>query len=330
MQVDAEVLAESAHLPVLCKESIDALNIRDGGCYVDGTFGAGGYSLEILSRAKCQLFSLDRDPAAIDRADYLVREFGDRFSISQGCFGEMEVLLSSLGIDSVDAVVLDLGVSSPQIDNPERGFSFKFDGPLDMRMGSEGVTAEHIVNTLSEAELADIIYTYGEERLSRRVSRAIILARSKERITRTAVLADIIRKVVPRRKNGRDNDPATRTFQALRIYINDELGELKRGLEAAERILMPGGRLAVVAFHSLEDRCVKKFLAERLGRNNGVSRHALAREPSSRTASFKLITKKPIYPTSSEVQSNPRARSARLRVAERTNAPSWSGRQFHD
>ena len=199
MQVDAEVVAESAHLPVLCKESIDALNIRDGGCYVDGTFGAGGYSLEILSRAKCQLFSLDRDPAAIDRADYLAREFGDRFSISQGCFGEMEVLLSSLGIDSVDAVVLDLGVSSPQIDNPERGFSFKFDGPLDMRMGSEGVTAEHIVNTLSEAELADIIYTYGEERLSRRVSRAIILARSKERITRTAVLADIIRKVVPRR-----------------------------------------------------------------------------------------------------------------------------------
>ena len=158
MQREAEVLAESAHLPVLCKESIDALNIRDGGCYVDGTFGAGGYSLEILSRAKCQLFSLDRDPAAIDRADHLVREFGDRFSISQGCFGEMEVLLSSLGIDSVDAVVLDLGVSSPQIDNPERGFSFKIDGPLDMRMSSEGVTAEHIVNTLSEPELLSLIH----------------------------------------------------------------------------------------------------------------------------------------------------------------------------
>ena len=323
MQAGTEVLAEAVHLPVLCKESIDALNIRDGGCYIDGTFGAGGYSLEILSRAKCQLFSLDRDPIAIEKAEYLIRDFGDRFSISQGCFGDMEVLLSSVGIGSVDAIVLDLGVSSPQIDNPDRGFSFKSDGPLDMRMGSEGVTAEHIVNTLSEAELADIIYTYGEERLSRRVSKAIILARSKERITRTSVLADIIRKVVPRRKKGRDNDPATRTFQALRIYINDELGELKRGLESAERILMPGGRLAVVAFHSLEDRCVKKFLAERLGRNNGVSRHALPREPSSRTASFKLITKKPIYPSSSEVQSNPRARSARLRVAERTAAPSW-------
>ena len=324
MQEGMEVLAEAVHLPVLCKESIDALNIRDGGCYIDGTFGAGGYSLEILSRAKCQLFSLDRDPIAIEKAEYLIREFGDRFSISQGCFGDMEVLLSNVGIGSVDAIVLDLGVSSPQIDNPDRGFSFKSDGPLDMRMGSEGVTAEHIVNTLSEAELADIIYTYGEERLSRRVSKAIILARSKERITRTSVLADIIRKVVPRRKKGRDNDPATRTFQALRIYINDELGELKRGLNAAERILTPGGRLAVVAFHSLEDRCVKKFLAERLGRNMGVSRHAIAQEPLDRTASFKLITKKPIYPTTLEVQSNPRARSARLRVAERTAAPSWT------
>jgi 16S rRNA (cytosine1402-N4)-methyltransferase len=186
------------------------------------------------------------------------------------------------------------------------------------------------VNTLSEAELADIIYTYGEERLSRRVSKAIILARSKERITRTRVLADIIRKVVPRRKKGRDNDPATRTFQALRIYINDELGELKRGLNAAERILTPGGRLAVVAFHSLEDRCVKKFLAERLGRNKGVSRHEIAQEPLDRTASFKLITKKPICPTSLEVQSNPRARSARLRVAERTATPSWPRQQFND
>ena len=330
MQAGTEVLAEAVHLPVLCKESIDALNIRDGGCYIDGTFGAGGYSLEILSRAKCQLFSLDRDPIAIEKAEYLIRKFGDRFSISQGCFGDMEVLLSSVGIGSVDAIVLDLGVSSPQIDNPDRGFSFKSDGPLDMRMGSEGVTAEHIVNTLSEAELADIIYKYGEERLSRRVSKAIILARSKERITRTSVLADIIRKVVPRRKKGRDNDPATRTFQALRIYINDELGELKRGLNAAERILTPGGRLAVVAFHSLEDRCVKKFLAERLGRNRGVSRHAIAQEPSYRTASFKLITKKPIYPTSLEVQSNPRARSARLRVAERTAAPSWPRQWFND
>ena len=323
MQAGMEVSAEAVHLPVLCKEAIDALNIRDGGCYIDGTFGAGGYSLEILSRAKCQLFSLDRDPIAIEKAEYLIRDFGDRFSISQGCFGDMEVLLSSVGIGSVDAIVLDLGVSSPQIDNPERGFSFKADGPLDMRMGSEGVTAEHLVNTLSEAELADIIYTYGEERLSRRVSKAIILARSKERITRTSMLADIIRKVVPRRKKGRDNDPATRTFQALRIYINDELGELKRGLNAAERILTPGGRLAVVAFHSLEDRCVKKFLAERLGRNKGVSRHAIAQESFDRTASFKLITKKPIYPTLVEVQSNPRARSARLRVAERTAAPSW-------
>jgi 16S rRNA (cytosine1402-N4)-methyltransferase len=324
MKGGMEGFADVLHLPVLCQESIDALNIQDGGRYVDGTFGLGGYSREILSRAKCSLVSFDRDPFAVTQAGCLIEKYGTRFSIMHGCFGDMDDLLSSVGIHAVDSIVLDLGVSSPQLDDPDRGFSFRFDGPLDMRMGSEGITAEDIINTKSEGELADIIFTYGEERLSRRVSRAIILARSQERITRTKTLADIVRRVVPRSRKGRDNDPATRTFQALRIFINDELGELRRGLEAAEKILMPGGRLAVVAFHSLEDRCVKKFFAQRHGQITGRSRHAPPENPSMKNASFKVITKKPIYASPAEVASNPRARSARLRVAERTSEPSWS------
>jgi 16S rRNA (cytosine1402-N4)-methyltransferase len=236
----------------------------------------------------------------------------------------MDKILLELGVSRVDAIVLDLGVSSPQIDDPERGFSFRFDGPLDMRMSLEGVTAEDIVNTMGEIELADIIFNYGEERLSRRISKAIIAARLEDRIKTTKRLADIVRRVVPRSRKGKDIDPATRTFQALRIYINDELRELERGLEAAERILAPGGRLAVVAFHSLEDRRVKNFFNERQGSAGGRSRHAPPEVSPFKEASFQVITKKPIYAASTEVAYNPRARSARLRIAQRTAAPAWS------
>jgi 16S rRNA (cytosine1402-N4)-methyltransferase len=324
MTAGMEVFAGAVHLPVLCQEAVDALNVREGGCYVDGTFGVGGYSSEILSRTDCRLFAFDRDPSAVMRAETLTSCFGKNFSIIQGCFGGMDKILFELGVSRVDAIVLDLGVSSPQIDDPERGFSFRFDGPLDMRMSLEGVTAEDIVNTMGEIELADVIFNYGEERLSRRISKAIIAARLEDRIKTTKRLADIVRKVVPRGRKGKDIDPATRTFQALRIYINDELRELERGLEAAERILAPGGRLAVVAFHSLEDRRVKNFFNDRQGSAGGRSRHAPPEVTPFKEASFQVITKKPIYAASTEVAYNPRARSARLRVAQRTAAPAWS------
>jgi 16S rRNA (cytosine1402-N4)-methyltransferase len=325
MKADMEVFTDAGHLPVLCQEAVDALNIRRGGCYVDGTFGVGGYSSEILARNDCRLFAFDRDPSAVMRAQDLTRCFGKKFSIIQGCFGGMEAMLLELGIRKVDGIVLDLGVSSPQIDDPKRGFSFRYDGPLDMRMGLEGATAEDVINTIGEMELADVIFNYGEERLSRRISKAIMVARLEERIKTTKHLADIVRKVVPRGRKGKNIDPATRTFQALRIYINDELRELERGLEAAERILVPGGRLVVVAFHSLEDRRVKSFFNERQGSGAGRSRHAPPEFVPFKEASFQVITKKPIYATSTEVAHNPRARSARLRVSQRTSAPAWSG-----
>ncbi|MBH69232.1 MAG: 16S rRNA (cytosine(1402)-N(4))-methyltransferase [Rhodospirillaceae bacterium] len=312
------------HLPVLCEEAIDHLNIRDGGCYVDGTFGAGGYSINILTRAKCRLFAIDRDPAAIVVANKLSTRYGQSFVAIQGCFGSMDSLLSGHGVEQVDAVVLDLGISSNQLDDPVRGFSFRFDGPLDMRMGQNGVTAAEVVNSLSESDLADVIYSLGEEKLSRQVSRAIATARSKCPIHSTSKLADIVRGVVPRDHRRGGSDPATKTFQALRIYINDELNELDRGLEAAERLLVPGGRLVVVAFHSLEDRRVKNFFKQRQAVELGRSRHLPPTTHEEKEPSFKIITKRPLRPGISETTINPRARSARLRVAERTAAPPWT------
>ena len=242
------------HIPVLCDEAICHLNIRNGGRYVDGTFGKGGYASRILEEASCQLFAIDRDPMAFSEAMNLSERYAERLIPMQGCFGEMDSLLAAQGIKKVDSIVLDLGVSSLQLDDPSRGFSFRFDGPLDMRMGKDGVTAGDIVNSMTESDLADLIYTLGEERYSRRVSRAIVEARVSQPISSTGALAKIIRDVVPYKKFGQGIDPATKTFQALRIYVNDELGELDKGLEAAERLLNPGGRLAIVAFHSLEDR----------------------------------------------------------------------------
>lgn len=306
-----------AHVPVLLAEAIAALAPRDDGLYVDGTFGAGNYSRAILEAARCRVVALDRDPAAVQRGGALASEYAGRLTVIEGRFGDLEQILAGLGIARVTGIALDLGFSSDQMDDPARGFSFRADGPLDMRMSSDGMTAADLVNSLSEAALADLIYIYGEERHSRRVARAIVRARDTAPLERTGELAALIRKVVP---DARGIDPATRTFQALRMEVNDELGELERVLNAAERTLEPGGRLAIVAFHSLEDRKVKDFLRARSG-GSGGSRHRPS--PTLRAATFASLTRKPVRPTAEEIARNPRARSARLRAAERTAAPPW-------
>lgn len=313
-------MSKTHHTPVLLHEVIEALAPRDNGIYVDGTFGRGGYSRALLTAAQTNVYGIDRDPEAIKAGDKLVDEFKPRFHILQGPFGAMDVLLAGAQVRQVDGVALDLGVSSPQIDEAERGFSFQADGPLDMRMSQSGPSAADIVNTMDEKELADIIFTCGEERHSRRVAKQIVEARSASRILRTKQLAEIVRRAVPRSADG--IDPATRTFQALRIHVNDELGELKRGLAAAEILLKPQGRLAVVSFHSLEDRTVKDFLRRRSATSISLSRHMPANDQRAPDPTFTLVTRKPQTPSAEECQNNPRARSAKLRVAERTDAPA--------
>ena len=312
------------HIPVMIDTVLDALAPRDGGTYVDATFGGGGYARTLLEAAACIVFGIDRDSRAIARAARLKSRYGDRLTVIAGCFGDMARLLAELGVDKVHGVALDLGVSSMQLDDAKRGFSFRADGPLDMRMGSDGRTAADVVNTLEEKDLADVIYTYGEERASRRVAKAIVEARAEAPITRTGRLADLVRRAVPRARDG--IDPATRTFQALRIYVNDELGELDRGLAAAETLLAPGGRLCVVSFHSLEDRRVKDFLRERSGARPRPSRH-LPDSPEDAPPTFRLLGRSAAKPSADEVQANPRARSARMRAAERTDAPAWPDRR---
>jgi 16S rRNA (cytosine1402-N4)-methyltransferase len=254
----------------------------------------------------------------------LARAFPGRLTLIAGRFGDMHILLRARGIEAVDGVALDLGVSSPHLEDPARGFSFRTDGPLDMRMERAGPTAAEAVNRLDEAALADIVFRFGEERHARRIARAIVAARRQRPITRTLELADIVRAVVPRTHGrGPRIDPATRTFQALRIYLNDELGELDRGLRAAEALLAPGGRLAVVSFHSLEDRIVKQFLRARSGAVPQASRHTPATRRDTPAPSFRPMFRRAIPPRAAEVQANPRARSARLRAAERTSAPPW-------
>jgi 16S rRNA (cytosine1402-N4)-methyltransferase len=305
----------AVHIPVLVREVVDALRPRDGGRYVDGTFGAGGYSIAVLDRAECEVIAIDRDPDAIAAGQVLAERYAPRLRLIEGRFGEMAELLSARGVEEVDGVALDLGVSSMQFDQPDRGFSFRASGPLDMRMERAGASAADLVNETDEGDLTDIIWRYGEERRSRRVARAIVEARKHKRIETTGELAEIVRRAVgPQARD--ESDPATRTFQALRIAVNDELVELERGLVAAEQVLAPGGRLAVVSFHSLEDRAVKDFVRARAGRTPGPSRHAPpARE--SRPATLKDLTRKPFVPSSDEIAANPRARSARLRVAEK-------------
>lgn len=307
------------HRPVLLAEVIEALSPRDGAIYVDGTFGAGGYSRAILDAAQCTVFAIDRDPAAVKEAQPLLARYAGRLHIIQGRFGDMVELLRARGVDKVAGVTLDLGVSSMQLDRAERGFSFRFAGPLDMRMESAGQSAADLVNEMAERPLADLIFTFGEEKKARRIAKAIVAARALAPIDTTQQLAEIVRRAIG--PAGKDRiDPATRTFQALRIAVNDELGEIDRGLAAAERILSPGGRMAIVSFHSLEDRRVKQFLRDRAGRNPKGSRHLPDIAPQG-APTLRLIAPGGIEAGDSEVARNPRARSARLRVAERTEAP---------
>jgi len=306
----------ACHIPVLVRPVVEHLNIHDGGTYLDGTFGAGGYTRAILAAADCKVLALDRDQSAVANAFGLVDEAGGRLTVMQSRFSALDEAADSFGITAVDGVVLDLGVSSMQLDTAERGFSFRLDGPLDMRMEAEGPSAADVVAAAAERTLADIIFTLGEERHSRAVARAIVRARSEAPIRTTGQLADIVARVVHTRAG--DIHPATRTFQALRLFVNDELGELARGLMAAEHLLRPGGRLVVVSFHSLEDRIVKTFLAARAGTRAG-SRHLP--EVAARPASFTILTKRPVGPDAAEIAANPRARSAKLRAAARTAAP---------
>lgn len=312
----------SPHSPVMLHEMLAALNPQGGECYVDGTFGAGGYSRAVLQKASCKVVAIDRDPSVEQFAQKLRDKYPDRFMLLSGTFGQMVELLAAKGIASVDGIVLDIGVSSMQLDQAERGFSFRQDGPLDMRMGGNGISAGELVNEASEQELADIIYLYGEEHAARRIAKAIVIARDESPITTTRQLANIVAKVV--KKTGKA-DPATRTFQALRIHVNDELGELSRALEAAEQLLVPGGRLVVVTFHSLEDRIVKKFMAERSGAKESVSRYMPDVADHGPEPSFTLPKRSAVKPRDEECRENPRARSAKLRLAVRTDAPIMTG-----
>jgi 16S rRNA (cytosine1402-N4)-methyltransferase len=301
---------------VLARQALEFLDVRDGGVYIDGTFGAGGYSRAILATAKAEVIGIDRDQSAVANGAGLVEQANGRLTLVEERFSVLDRVAEKFGRSAVDGVVLDLGVSSMQLDEAERGFSFRLDGPLDMRMGSEGPTVADVVAQASERDLANIIFQLGEERHSRAVARAIVAARKDAPIVTTRALADIVGRVVRARPN--QIHPATRTFQALRIFVNEELAELARALAAAERILKPAGRLAVVTFQSLEDRIVKAFLAER-SRTMAGSRHLPEVEAPAPT--FRLLTKRPVAPDADEIAANPRARSAKLRAGERTEAP---------
>jgi 16S rRNA (cytosine1402-N4)-methyltransferase len=310
---------EGGHVPVMLAEVLANLTPRDGAAYLDGTFGGGGYSAAILSAAGCTLYGVDRDPDAIARGATLAARYPGRLHLVQGRFGDMASLMAERGVEALDGVVLDLGVSSYQIDQAERGFSLRTDGPLDMRMEKVGPSAADLVNTLPEHELADMLWELGEERYSRRIARKIIAARGDAPFETTLQLANAIHMVMPRDPSGMDS--ATRSFQALRLRVNDELGEIERGLRAAASLLAPGGRLVVVSFHSLEDRIVKRFMRDAAGRTPGASRYApAALANATKQAEFRLLTNTALRPSSAESHTNPRARSARLRAIERRAA----------
>ena len=306
---------QAPHVPVLVDQVIAALAVHDGGTAVDGTFGAGGYTRAMLSAGAGRVIAFDRDPDAIDEGRSLVPD--SRLTLINERFSQMDRVLAERGIGHVDAIALDIGVSSMQLDRADRGFSFSADGPLDMRMSRSGLTAAEFLNCADEAEIARILRDYGEEPRARSIARAIVAARPVER---TAELAAIVRRAAGFRP-GQKADPATRTFQAIRIHLNAELDELEQGLEAAERALKPGGRLAVVTFHSLEDRIVKRFFRERSGGMPAGSRHRPV-QSDSREPTFERVAK-PVSPTERELAANPRSRSARLRSAIRTDHPAW-------
>ena len=305
------------HIPVLVEEVVHALAVAPGETHVDGTFGAGGYSRAILDKGAARIFAFDRDPDAIQYGEELAAS-GERLTLVPERFSRMRQALADHGVDRVDGVTLDIGVSSMQLDQAERGFSFQADGPLDMRMARAGPSAADFVNQADEAEIADVLFHYGEEPKSRRVARAIVAARP---IERTGQLAQVVRKALGHHP-GMKKDPATRTFQALRIHVNEELKELEGGLAAAEQVLGPGGRLAVVTFHSLEDRIVKRFLKRRSGATPAGSRHLPAANEAGPAPTFEAVAR-PVRPGAAELAANPRARSATLRAARRTAAPAW-------
>ena len=309
-------MAESSlHIPVMLDEVITALTPSAGKYFIDATFGNGGYSKALLDAADCQVAAIDRDPDAIKRGQPMIEAYRGRLSLLEGPFSQIASLCADANIQKVDGIVFDLGVCSTQLDEAERGFSFRSDGPLDMRMSRQGRDASDIVNELDEAELADIIWRFGEERASRRIAKAIVRARLDARIERTGQLADIVRSVMPRPKPGQA-DSATRTFQALRIFVNGELDELESALAACEDLLAPNGVLAIVSFHSLEDRIVKNFLNIKSGNIPAPSRH----RPDIREGTpviYELSPRKPVLPSEREIDLNARSRSAKLRVARR-------------
>lgn len=312
------------HEPVMAEELLAQAALRDGDIVIDGTLGRGGHARRLLDQADCSLIAIDRDPEAIDACRETLADFGDRIRFAHGRFGELDQHALAAGFDQVDAVILDLGVSSPQLDDPKRGFSFRFDAPLDMRMEASGQTAADWINAVPQAELAETIRDFGEERKFRRVAKAIVDARAEAPILTTGQLANIVRATVGRSADG--IDPATRTFQAIRIKTNDEIGEIARGLAAAERILRPGGRLVVISFHSGEDRLVKQFMRQASERP-ALSRHMPAPLADERAPTFTLPHRKALNPKEEEARRNPRARSARLRSAIRTEAPARTSGQ---
>lgn len=313
MMQGADVLpAQEPHIPVLLQPLLAAVApVR--GLWLDGTLGAGGYTRGLLEAGANRVIGVDRDPLALEMAGWAV-PYGDRVRLVQGTFSHLDTLAGEM----LDGVVLDLGVSSMQLDQAERGFSFMRDGPLDMRMGQDGPSAADLVNTADETTLADILYNYGEERASRRIAHAIVTARASDPITTTSRLAEIVARALPRPKPGQSH-PATRSFQAIRIAVNTEFSELAEGLAAAERALRPGGLLAVVTFHSLEDRIVKRFFQLASGQEANANRYAPAKTDT--TARFTLVTRRAVAPDDDELAANPRSRSAKLRVARRTAAP---------
>jgi 16S rRNA (cytosine1402-N4)-methyltransferase len=316
-RVASAAMNAPAHIPVLGREALEYLAVRDGGIYIDGTFGAGGYSRAILEQGDCRVIGIDRDQTAIAAGADLVEEAQGRLTLVEDQFSDLDQVARDCGFAQVDGVVVDLGVSSMQLDRAERGFSFRLDGPLDMRMGTDGPSAADVIAQANERDLANVIFQLGEERHSRGVARAIVKARAEAPIRTTAALARLVGSVVRAKPN--EIHPATRTFQALRIFVNDELGELMAALSASERILKPGGRLVAVSFHSLEDRIVKSFLVAR-GQARAGSRHLPQTEHPD--ATFQSLTKRPVVASGDENARNPRARSAKLRAAVRTDAPA--------
>ncbi len=320
--VQDNMAVAAPHVPVLLDEVVAALAVTPGETHVDGTFGAGGYTRAILEKGAARVYAFDRDPDAIMEGEALAASSGGRLTLVPERFSRMRQALAARNVAEVDGVTLDIGVSSMQIDRAERGFSFQSDGPLDMRMAREGMSAADFLNQAAEDEIAEVIYRYGEEPKSRRIARAIVAARP---IERTGQLAEIVRRALGWH-SGMKKDPATRTFQAIRIHLNEELQELEGGLEAAEQVLRPGGRLAVVTFHSLEDRMVKRFLKERSGDVPSGSRHLPVQSGNRPDSTFEAVAR-PVKAGEPEIKANPRARSATLRVARRTSACPWTSRE---